>query len=197
MKKIFLLLMLVPLMAIQPVFAADAKGVNLKPKTTKEWQTYLRYRRDQALEDLYKIKPEAKVVIGSAQGYAVFSNFGMKIGFIGGGNGRGVLHDNKTGKETFMRMAQAGVGFGLGVKDFRTIFVFDDRKVMENFISSGWSFGSQADAAAKAEKDGAATNGAIAIAPGVRVYQLTENGLSIEIMVSGTKYWVDAAVNEK
>lgn len=180
-----------------PAFAVDAKGVNLKPKTPQEWRTYLSYRRDEALEDLYKIKPEAQDVIKKAQGYAVFTNFSMKILFVGSGNGRGLVHDNKTGQETFMRMIQAGVGLGLGIKDFRAVFVFDDRESMDKFINSGWSFGGGADAAVKNEEAGAATSGAIAVAPGVRVYQLTENGLALSAMVSGTKYWIDDNVNKK
>ena len=178
--------------------AIAAQEVNMKPKTPEEWRVYLRFRRDETLRDLYKIKPEAKYVVDKAQGYAVFTNFDLKIFFVGGGNGRGLVHDNKSGKETFMRMLQGGVGWGLGVKDFRAVFVFDNRQVMENFINSGWSFGGEADAAAKVEDTaGAATSGAIAVAPGVRVYQLTQNGLALAAMVKGTKYWIDQDVNGK
>jgi len=197
MRKIILAITIFCFLSPLPAWSADSKGVNLKPKTAPEWQRYLRYRRDQALEDLYKIKPEAKYVIEHAQGYAVFTNFGTKILFFGSSSGRGLVHDNKTGKETFMRMMQAGVGLGLGVQDFRTVFVFDDRQVMENFINSGWSFGGDANAAAKSEDDGAATSGAIAVAPGVRAYRLTQNGLALDAMVTGTKYWIDKDVNKK
>jgi lipid-binding SYLF domain-containing protein len=90
------------------------------------------------------------------------------------------------------------VGFGAGVKDFRAVFIFDDRLVMENFINSGWSFGGGADAAVTAEEtEGAATSGAIDVAPGVRVYQLTKNGLALSATVNGTKYWVDKDVNKE
>jgi lipid-binding SYLF domain-containing protein len=196
MKKVIFLLMFLMLGNLSPSSAADSKGVNLKPKTSEEWQTYLKYRREETLENLFAIKPEAKTVIANAQGYAVFSNFGMKLGFVGGGNGRGVLHVNKTGKDTYMRMMQAGVGWGLGIKDFRVVFVFDNQEVMDQFLTSGWSFGGQANASAKTDTAGADMSGAIAVAPGVRVYQLTQNGLAVEAMVNGTKYWVDKAVNK-
>jgi len=195
-KRILLLALFSTLLVLPPVFAANSQGVNLKPKTSEDWRTYLNFRRDETLENLYAIKPEAKAVIQNAKGYAVFSNFGMKLGFVGGGNGRGILHDNKSGKDTYMRMMQAGVGWGLGIKDFRAVFVFDNSAVMEKFLTSGWSFGGGADAAVKTEETGAATSGAIAVAPGVRVYQLTQNGLAVEVMVNGTKYWVDKAVNK-
>lgn len=197
MKKILFLSLFVVLLSVPLVMAANSKGVNLKPHTTEEWQTYLKFRRDEALEELYAIKPEAKYVIEKAQGYAVFSNFGLKIFFAGSENGRGIVHDNKSGKETFMRMLQVGVGWGLGVKDFRAIFVFDDRKVMDEFITQGWSFGGEANAAAKTEEEGLATSGAVAVAPGVRVYQLTKNGLMLDAMINGSKYWVDKSVNEE
>jgi lipid-binding SYLF domain-containing protein len=197
MRRILFLSLFAMLLAVPLARATDATDVNLKPRTPKEWRTYLNFRREETLENLYKLKPEAKSVIENAQGYAVFSNFGMKLGVFGGGSGRGVMHDNKSGRETFMRMVQGGVGWGLGVKDFRAVFVFDNRDVMEKFISSGWSFGSQANASAKTEEAGATTAGAIVVAPGVRVYQMTENGLALEIMVQGTKYWVDASVNGK
>lgn len=198
MKRfLWIFLFSVPVM-ISSVFAANSEGVNLKPKTPQEWRTYLGFRRDQALEELYRIKPEAKYVVEKAEGYAVFTNFSMKIFFAGTGGGRGLVHDNKTNKETFMRMVQGGVGWGVGVKDFRAVFIFDDRRVMDNFMNSGWSFGGGADAAAKSDSaGGAAASGAIAVAPGVRVYQLTENGLALSAMVNGTKYWIDKHVNGK
>ena len=97
-----------------------------------------------------------------------------------------------------MRMMQGNVGFGLGAKDFRVVFVFDNREVMNQFISSGWSFGGQANASAKSDQGiGAEKGGAIAVAPGVRAYQLTENGLALELTIGGTKYWVDNAVNKQ
>lgn len=42
---------------------------------------------------------------------------------------------------------------------------------------------------------GAAASGAVAVAPGLRVYQLTENGLALQATVHGTKFWRDAFVN--
>jgi lipid-binding SYLF domain-containing protein len=198
MKRFLGVLLFSVMVMIPSAFAANSEGVNLKPKTPQEWRTYLSFRRDETLEALYKVKPEAKYVVEKAEGYAVFTNFSMKIFFAGGGSGRGLVHDNKTNKETFMRMVQGGVGWGVGVKDFRAVFVFDDRKVMENFMNSGWSFGGGADAAAKSDSaGGGAASGAIAVAPGVRVYQLTENGLALSAMVNGTKYWVDKEVNGK
>ena len=93
-----------------------------------------------------------------------------------------------------MKMGEAGVGFGLGVKDFRAVFVFHNRAVMEKFISSGWEFGGQADAAAKAGEKGAAIGGE-AVFDGITIYQMTESGLALQATVKGTKYWKDEELN--
>ena len=195
MKKFFLIL---PLFLFFSSSLSFAEEVNLKPRNPKEWREYIRFRRDETLKELYKINPHAKDDINRAKGYAVFVNFNLKVFFVGGGTGRGLIHENKLmgGKETFMRMAQGGVGLGLGVKDFRAVFVFDDEQVMKKFLSSGWQFGGDADAAVKGGDAGLATSGAIGIAPGLRVYQLTENGLALQAMLNGTKFWVDREVNE-
>ncbi len=43
---------------------------------------------------------------------------------IGAGGGRGVVVDNRDGQNTFMNMAELGVGVGLGAKEVRVVFVF-------------------------------------------------------------------------
>jgi len=67
----------------------------------------------------------------------------------------------------YMKMASGGLGIGLGVKDFRGIFVFTSRDALEQFVNSGWDASAQADAAAKAGDKGAAWAGAVDVAPGV------------------------------
>ena len=59
-----------------------------------------------------------------------------------------------------MKMAEGGIGFGAGLKDFRALFVFDNQRAMDNFIKYGWQVGANADAAAKAGDKGGAVGGA-------------------------------------
>ena len=122
-------------------------------------------------------------------GYAVFSNTGINLLLLSTGNGYGVAHDNATGKETYMRMFTAGVGIGLGVKDFRGIFIFSTQEAFDTFVEQGWQAGAQADAAAKVGEKGGAADSAIDVAPGVELYQLTKNGLALQATIQGTKYW--------
>lgn len=194
MKNIFFSLLL--LCALGTLMCGCAKKVTMNPKTPAEWRTYLEFRRNETLRELYKLQPQARWEITKAKGYAVFSSLNVNLLLASMTGGRGIVHENGFfGKDTFMRMAQGGIGFGLGVKDFRAVFIFDDQTVLDKFLNSGWQFGAEADAAAKGGGAGAAASGAVEIAPGLRVYQLTENGLALQATVKGTKYWRDAYVN--
>ena len=50
-------------------------------------------------------------------------------------------------------------------------------------------------AAARKEGGGAATQGALSVSPGVWLYQLTDDGLALELTVKGTKYYRDDDLN--
>jgi lipid-binding SYLF domain-containing protein len=63
--------------------------------------------------------------------------------------GAGIAVNFQTKKETFMKMISAGAGLGLGVKDYRVVFVFENERALEQFLNSGWSGSAQTDAAAK------------------------------------------------
>ena len=149
----------------------------------------------ETLAKLYRVQPSAKKAVEGAAGYATFSNFGMKILFAGGGSGGGMAFDNKTKKTTYMKMVEVQAGLGMGIKKFRVVFVFDTQKALNDFVNSGWEFGGQTTAAAKAGDQGAALAGAISVAPGVWMYQLTETGLAAEITGKGTKYYKDSDLN--
>src|SRR5512143_1096826 len=87
--------------------------------TKAEQQAEVRKMESETLARLYKAAPGSKAAIEKSAGYAVFSNFGMKILFAGGGRGEGVAVDNRTKKAVFMKMAEVQAGLGLGVKKFR------------------------------------------------------------------------------
>ncbi len=147
--------------------------------------------RTETLAKLYEISPDAKAQIGKAAGYGVFTNIGVNLILLSAGNGWGIVRDNRTGKDTHMKMISGGLGLGLGVKDFRGIFVFTSRDALESFINNGWDASAQVDAAAKSGERGKAFAGAIDIAPGVKLYQITEHGLALQATIQGTKYWKD------
>ncbi|EDZ63228.1 hypothetical protein SMGD1_1367 [Sulfurimonas gotlandica GD1] len=150
---------------------------------------------NETLKKLYKYAPKSKKMIENSYGYATFTNVGVNLIILSAEGGKGMAHNNKTGKNIYMNMGSGGVGFGLGVKDFRAIFLFENKKVFDSFVNSGWEANAQADAAAKAGKEGGAVNAAITVAPGIRLYKLTQNGLAIQATIQGTKYWKDGDLN--
>lgn len=164
-------------------------------KTKEEKQTEARKKADQVLARLYKATPSAQGQIKSAAGYAVFSNAGMKILMAGGGKGQGIAVDNATQQIVYMKMREVQAGLGMGVKKFSTIFVFETKDKLENFINSGWEFGGQTTAAAKTSDGGGSLQGAVAVSPGVWMYQLTDKGLALELTGKGTKYSKDGDLN--
>lgn len=95
-----------------------------------------------------------------------------------------------------MKMISAGAGLGMGVKDFRIIFVFGTEKALSSFMNSGWAGSAQSDAAAKAGTSGGAFAGAVQAAPDVWIYQITKNGLALQLTLHGTKYYRDGDLNK-
>lgn len=150
----------------------------------------------QTLQDLYKLQPSAQAAIQKSAGYAVFNNMGTNILLVSTARGSGIAVNSKTKRETFMKMISAGAGLGVGVKDYRVIFVFENDAALARFLNSGWSGSAQTDAAAKAGKSGAAYSGAVEVDPGVWVYQITKNGLALQLTLQGTKYYKDDDLNK-
>ena len=145
----------------------------------------------ESLASLYEIAPGARRAIERSAGYAVFSTFGVKLFFAGGTSGKGMVVNNRTSRETFMRMLQVQGGLGFGIAQNRLIFVFTTQEALNNFINQGWEFGAQANVSAMAGGQGGMFTGAASIAPGVYLYQLTQNGLSATLTVAGTKFFRD------
>ena len=163
---------------------------------TAEKKAKTRKMADQTLQELYKLQPTAKTAVQKSAGYAVFNNMGTNLLLVSTARGAGVAVNSKSKQEVFMKMISAGAGLGIGVKDYRVIFIFENDKALANFLDSGWSGSAQTDAAAKAGKSGAAYSGAVEVAPGVWVYQITKNGLALQLTLQGTKYYKDDDLNK-
>ena len=152
---------------------------------------------DKTLQELYKLQPASQGAIQKSVGYAVFDNMGTNLFVLSTARGSGLAVATGSKQETFMKMVSAGAGLGIGVKDYRLIFIFENDKAYSDFLNSGWSGSGQADAAAKAGDKGGAFSGAEEMAPGVWVYQITKNGLALQITLQGTKYYKDDDLNKK
>jgi len=150
--------------------------------------------KDDVLSQLYVKKPDTRAQINAAPGYAVFSNANINLLFVSAGTGYGVVKNSRSDQHTYMNMAEGGVGLGLGAKDYRIVMVFHTVQAMEDFIENGWSFGGNADAAAKATDKGASIE-AEAYYGDVSVYTFTVSGLALQATIKGTKFWKDTALN--
>lgn len=179
------------LLALICILAFSTQAETDKEKQQKQ----VRSMAQDTLQRLYKTEPKSKAAVRHATGYAVFSDVGVKILFAGSGNGKGIAVNNRNKRETFMKMLELQAGLGMGVEKFRVVFVFDNEKAFEGFVNSGWEFGEQAAAAAKAGDKGGAMSGAVSVSNGVWMYQLTDTGLAVEISATGTKYYKDDDLN--
>ena len=151
----------------------------------------------ETMQDLYKLQPASKTAVQKSAGYAVFDNMGTNLLLLSTARGKGLAVSTSSKQETFMKMASAGVGLGVGVKDYRVIFVFENHQALATFLKSGWSGSAQTDAAAKAGDKGGAFSGAEEMGQGIWVYQITKNGLALQITLQGTKYYKDDDLNNK
>ena len=149
--------------------------------------------RDEVLIDLYAMRPDTEAQIFSAVGFAVFSNASVGL-IVNVGGGVGIVRNNNTGEDTYLRMGEVGVGLGAGVTDIRLVIVFHSNDALQRFTEAGFTVGVDADAAARAGELGAAI-GAEAIADNVTVYQITESGLALQASLQGARYWYDPDLN--
>jgi lipid-binding SYLF domain-containing protein len=178
------------------IAGASLTGCTASGDTPEQKRQAVDDMRADTLTRFYAEDASLEEKVEDAAGYAVFTNVGIKAIFVAGGGGYGVVHDNSTGDETYMRMGEGGVGLGLGVKDFRALFVIHDAKTLTDFVNGEWTFGAESDAAAKTGDKGGAAGAEGVANEGMDIYQLTENGLVLGANVRGTKYWRDESLND-
>jgi len=162
--------------------------------TVSEKRQEILSMKEEVLTQLFEKKPDTRPQVQSAPGYAVFSNANINLFVVSAGTGYGVVKNNLTGQHTYMNMAEGGVGLGIGAKDYRIVMVFHTADAMQHFIDSGWTFGGNADAAAKASNRGASVEGE-AYFGDVTVYTFTRSGLAFQATIKGTRFWKDGELN--
>lgn len=162
--------------------------------TVVEKRQIVQDMRTTVLGELYTTKPDVRQQIADAPGYAVFSNANVNLILASFGGGYGILHNNRSGRDTYLRMGEVGVGLGVGVKDFRVVLVFHTDDAMHRFEEYGLAVGAQADAAAVAGDQGAAVGGELTL-DNITIYQMTESGLALQATLKGTRYWPDPELN--
>jgi len=94
-----------------------------------------------------------------------------------------------------MKMNFAGLGPGIGVKDFKAVLIFKNKQTFNDFLDGDWEFGGHADAAAKSDEKGAAVGGEIYVKDDIEIYQLTEAGIALQATAAGTYFREYAELN--
>jgi lipid-binding SYLF domain-containing protein len=172
--------------------SASAAAVDKAEKQRQEIRSVAR----SAIEHLYEVQPKAREALEGAAGYAVFSNFGLKLFIGGGGSGNGVAFDRTGQSVTYMKMAEIQAGLGFRIKKYQQIWVFENASDLERFISSGWEMGAQTTAsAALNNRGGTLFTGAMSVRPGVWLYQFSGDGLALDVTAKGTKYYRNKKLN--
>ena len=151
--------------------------------------------KDKALADLTKSKPETAAEIKNAPGYAVFDNAGIHLLLLASSRGNGVVISNAGAAPFFMKMRTIGAGPGLGVKDYRVIFVFKTAAALNKFKDGGWDSTAEADAAAKTKSSGGAASATSSSVGDTRIYTITKKGVALQATLGGTKFSKDNDLN--
>ncbi len=169
---------------------ATVKGYTLEDK-----RQYILNMRERTLEELFRVKPIAKMQIENSAGYAVFSNINSHLLLVSMSNGYGVIMDNLSGGDTYLKMRGLGGGPGIGIKDFRAVIIFKKSEDIKRFMEKGWDFHGQFDAVAMSGEKGGSISGAQSLDLDIVTYQLTEAGIALQLTVQGTKFWNYDALN--
>ena len=161
-------------------------------KNYAEIRSEINKTADSSLQRLFKLQPSTKTLFDSAYGYAVFDNRKTAL-LLQGGSGAGVAVIKGSGARTYMRMATVGANLGLGIQFYQTVFMFEDKKAYDSFVSSGW----EANTAANAAVGKAGANAEVKFNGGMAFFQLADSGIMLNASIAGTKYWKSDDLNSK
>lgn len=142
------------------------------------------------LKSLFKESSGAKRLYDESYAYAVFSNVKVSL-IITGGGGKGVVVEKASGKRTYMNMGTGGLNLGLGAHKYQVVFLFETKKVYEDFSEYGWT----ADASASAVAGVKGANAGTTFSHGMAIYPITDVGLMLTADITGTKYWKSKTLN--
>ena len=157
-------------------------------KTPQDKRATILEMRDEALSTLYDEKPEARQQIAGAAGYGVFDSASQNLILLQTGGGYGVL-TGADGQLTFMKVGGAGVGFGIGIKEYREVIIFRNRSDYERFRDHGWQASGQAEATAQGGRKGGSASAEQSADLDVRTYQVMGSGAALQATVGASKYW--------
>jgi len=195
MKQQALSVLAVSAMVILCLGLPACSSVPESKATKEEKRNDVRNMANTTLQQLYAQNPDTQWAVKQSAGYAVFSDVGFKLLFMGGANGEGVAINNSNDKAVYMKMVELQPGLGLGAAKFRVIFLFDTEKELNDFVNNGWEAGANSIAAAKTSSMNKGGGNAVSVSQGVTMYQVTESGLIVGVSITGAKFYKDSDLN--
>lgn len=168
-----------------------------KGSTPGEKRMFVDRMARETLHSVYEKHPDAQQKVEHAAGYGVFSDFGYALVTGGSSHGYGVVVNNDSGARTYMRMIEGSEGIGIGVKEFRTVFVFHDHKTLDTFVTKGLEVGVEGEASAAAGDESGGGAAAGSLNKGVEVYHITTKGFFVRAAAHAAIYYKDKKLNAK
>ncbi len=147
----------------------------------------------ETLRSVYEKHPDAQQKVENAAGYGVFSDFGYALVTGGSAHGYGVVVNNESGSRFYMRMIEGSYGIGLGVKEFRTVFVFHDHETLDDFVTKGLEVGVEGVASSATSESGDHDT----LNKGMETYHITTKGFFIRAAAHAAIYSPDKKLNAK
>ncbi|MEM8737335.1 MAG: hypothetical protein AAGG38_02505 [Planctomycetota bacterium] len=133
--------------------------------------------------------------IDNSVGYATMTNIQTQVLLVGGGNGYGVAVQTADGSKTFMKSTELSGGPGLGVASYRSLLVFNDPVLFEDFLAGQWLFQAEADATAKAGYAGGGAQATGEFNQPVAIFHMSGSGLQAKANLGGVKFSPDPVLN--
>jgi lipid-binding SYLF domain-containing protein len=166
----------------------------MTPSERTSKQAEIRQATQKSLEKFYNAEPKLRGEVANAPGYAIFTTYGLSF-LVGGAGGKGLVHDNRTGTDTFMNAAQASAGIQAGAAQTDTLIVFKTEEALRKFVNEGWTAGAGGVAQAGAKGESVGPGSGENLIANAKYYTLTPNGLQGGMAAAGTKYWQDKELN--
>jgi hypothetical protein len=177
-------------LALSFAFAGEKSSLDIQKEIIER-----KVRRTLAL--LYDAEPSARAVLESFSGYAVFTNYGSERCHTSGEAGRGIAFNNKTGERTFMNVLPFEKQPAKPLKNFRFVLAFSADEPFDRFVDSRFQINGEEDLPPQAAGSVNIPAGAVFIEPAIFIYQLTEDGLTSELIAQHTKYYSNNKLNER
>jgi hypothetical protein len=156
--------------------------------------TDLNAMSQQTLRDLYAAQPEARRLIASSPGYAVFDEIKPVMVANDISNVYGLAVNRHNGQRTVLRMAGLSEWYGAGLANSRAVVIFRDPAMFRTFVNDGWSMGIDAQAAAMRDRSRSGTAMADDSSIDPIVYHLSRDRVEISATLGARKVWRDGAL---